>query len=59
MVAAFGEDASAKFGPLISKFEEALSAAGGVDALASQVRAAVCETACESEQKAMPGKLLL
>jgi hypothetical protein len=38
MVAAFGNDASAKLGPLIEKFQGALSAAGGAEALAAQVR---------------------
>jgi hypothetical protein len=38
MVAAFGNDASAKLGPLIQKFQGALSAAGGAEALAAQVR---------------------
>ncbi|KAF6260202.1 metacaspase type II [Scenedesmus sp. NREL 46B-D3] len=36
MVAAFGDDASAKLGPLIQKFDCALSAAGGAQALAAQ-----------------------
>jgi hypothetical protein len=38
MVAAFGNDASAKLGPLIQQFQGALSAAGGAEALAAQVR---------------------
>lgn len=37
MVAAFGADATHKVGPLIAKFQEAVAAAGGVEALANQV----------------------
>lgn len=36
LVAAFGADATAKLAPLIAKFDEAVQAAGGVDALAAQ-----------------------
>lgn len=36
LVAAFGADATAKLGPLIEKFDGAVKAAGGVEALASQ-----------------------
>lgn len=37
MVAAFGADATAKLGPLIAKWDQAVSAAGGVEALANKV----------------------
>lgn len=46
MVAAFGADATAKLGPLIAKWEEAVSAAGGVEALANQVRWGICVQFC-------------
>lgn len=36
LVAAFGADATAKLGPLIEKFDSAVKAAGGVEALAAQ-----------------------
>jgi hypothetical protein len=36
LVAAFGADATAKLAPLIEKFDSAVQAAGGVDALAAQ-----------------------
>lgn len=36
LVAAFGADATAKLGPLIEKFDSAVQAAGGVEALAAQ-----------------------
>jgi hypothetical protein len=35
-VAAFGADATAKLAPLIQKFDDAVKAAGGVEALAAQ-----------------------
>lgn len=35
-MAAFGADATAKLAPLIQKFDEAVNAAGGVEALAAQ-----------------------
>ncbi|WIA22050.1 hypothetical protein OEZ85_004396 [Tetradesmus obliquus] len=43
MVAAFGSDASAKLGPLIQKFQGALDAAGGAEALAAQATAKLDE----------------
>lgn len=43
MVAAFGNDASAKLGPLIQQFQGALSAAGGAEALAAQATAKLDE----------------
>lgn len=36
LVAAFGADATAKLAPLIQKFDDAVNAAGGVEALAAQ-----------------------
>jgi hypothetical protein len=36
LVAAFGADATAKLAPLIQKFDDAVKAAGGVEALAAQ-----------------------
>ena len=37
LVAAFGADATAKLGPLLQKWDDAVSAAGGVEALANKV----------------------